>query len=61
MVQREAEIRDWAQRLADPAFRRYFVRKGRSRLEAQIRTPISWRLPQRLRKIVRRLGWSRQP
>jgi glycosyltransferase involved in cell wall biosynthesis len=59
MEQRAAEIRDWAQRLADPAFRRHFVRKGRSRLEGKTRAPLSWRLSRRLRKIVRRLGWKR--
>jgi glycosyltransferase involved in cell wall biosynthesis len=53
MDQRAAEMREWAQRLSHPAGRRWFVRKGRARLEGKIRTPLSWRVVRRLRNLKR--------
>jgi glycosyltransferase involved in cell wall biosynthesis len=55
MDRRAAEVGEWAQRLADPAGRRSFVRKGRAKLAGKIRVPLSWRLAHRLRNLMRRL------
>lgn len=55
MDRRAAEMRAWAQRLGEPAGRRWFVRKGRARLAGKIHTPLTWRLAHRLRKLTRRL------
>jgi glycosyltransferase involved in cell wall biosynthesis len=57
IAQREAESRRWAQRLADPASRRAFVRKGEIRIAGKIsaRPPRWMRL---LRLIADRLNWK---
>lgn len=56
-AQREAEIRHWAGRLADPAFRRSFARKTLLRSERHSRNISSNPLGRALRTFMRRLGW----
>jgi glycosyltransferase involved in cell wall biosynthesis len=54
--QRAAEIRDWAERFADPRFRRSFVRKVLSRGAGDAPKTWSSRLAGALRKIRPRFG-----
>lgn len=62
LKEREAEIRLWSERLADPMFRDAFVQAAlanaiRSDARKHVPRPTSWRLARPLRAIARRLGW----
>jgi hypothetical protein len=64
LEEREAEIRLWSERLADPMRRDAFVQAAlanpipiRSNARKRVPKPRSWRLARPLRAIARRLGW----
>ncbi|HEX6119472.1 MAG TPA: glycosyltransferase family A protein [Dongiaceae bacterium] len=57
LAQREAEQRRWAERLADPALRRAFVRKGEIKIAGEILGQSS-RLTHPLRTIADWLNWK---
>jgi glycosyltransferase involved in cell wall biosynthesis len=58
MARREAELRRWAQRLADPAMRRAFVRKGEIKIAGKASRPLTSRIMRPLRTIADRLNWK---
>jgi hypothetical protein len=57
LAQRKAEQRRWAKRLADPALRRAFVRKGENKIAGEILGQSS-RLTHPLRMIAAWLNWK---